>query len=337
MRFALTAEQREFRDAVDSLLRDADGIAAARAWAGGDTKPGLAIWRGLAAIGLHALAGEYPVELCAALERIGYHAAPGPYPESLAVTAALAAAGEGTPRPAEGTTAAATSHAPDADTAGHRILTADSSPLAPLAAEWLPRLTEGVIATTAVPPEAPYAPNADIADLCLPAISSRPGGSEAVPSLDPTRTLFPVTAAPPSPDLIFDTAALLTAAQLLGLGRAALDLTVAYAKQRVQFGRPIGEYQAVKHRLADAHTALEFARPLVFAAALSTAPPDISAAKASASEAAYRAARAALQLHGAIGYTDEYDLSVHFKKIRALYSAWGDPSFHRDRLLRSPR
>ena len=89
MRFALTEEQRDFRDAVDSLLRKANGVAAARAWAAGDTKPGLRIWRGLAAIGMHALAGEYPVELCAAIERVGYHAVPGPYPESLAVSTAL--------------------------------------------------------------------------------------------------------------------------------------------------------------------------------------------------------------------------------------------------------
>ena len=287
MRFALTVEQREFRDAVDALLRDADGVAAARAWAAGDTKPGLEIWRGLAVIGLHSLAGEYLVELCAALERVGYHAAPGPYPESLAVTAALAAAGDD---------------------------------------EWLPRLAAGAIATAAVPPHAPYAPNADIADLCIPAATG-----SAIASLDPTRPLFAVEG--PSPENVFEAAALFTAAQLLGLGRAALDMTVAYAKQRVQFGRPIGEYQAVKHRLADAHTGLEFARPLVFAAALSSAPADIHAATAAASEAAYRAARAALQVHGAIGYTDEYDLSVYFKKIRALYSAWGSPAFHRDRLI----
>jgi alkylation response protein AidB-like acyl-CoA dehydrogenase len=102
----------------------------------------------------------------------------------------------------------------------------------------------------------------------------------------------------------------------------------------VQYGRVIGEYQAVKHRLADAHTGLEFARPLVFAAALSSDSGDISAAKAATSDAAYRAARAALQMHGAIGYTDEYDLSVYFKKIRALHSAWGSPSYHRDRLSR---
>ena len=285
MRFALTEEQRAFRDAVDSLLRDANGVAAARAWAAGDTKPGLEIWRGLAAIGMHSLAGEYPVELCAAIERVGYHAAPGPYPESLAF---------------------ATAHP-----------------------EVREQLAAGAVATTAVPPTAPYAPNADIADHCFP-----PADPQPVASLDPTRSLFPVSGQPPHPELVFDTAALLTAAQLLGLGRAALDMTVAYAKQRVQYGHAIGEYQAVKHRLADAHTGLEFARPLVFAAALSADPGDVSAAKAAASDAAYRAARAALQLHGAIGYTDEYDLSVYFKKIRALYSAWGSPSFHRDRLLR---
>lgn len=291
MRFALTQEQRDFRDAVDALLRDADGVGAARAWAAGDSKPGLEIWRGLAGIGMHSLAGEYPVELCAAMERVGYHAAPGPYPESLAVGAADA--------------------------------------------ELRERVAAGAIATAAVPPVAPYAPNADIAEFCLPPVTS---DSEPIASLDPTRPVFAVsvtvTDQPPRADVIFDTAALLTAAQLLGLGRAALDMTVAYAKQRVQYGHAIGEYQAVKHRLADAHTGLEFARPLIFAAALSADPGDISAAKAATSDAAYRAARAALQLHGAIGYTDEYDLSVYFKKIRTLYSAWGSPSFHRERLLR---
>ena len=92
MRFTLTAEQRDFRDAVDSLLRDADSVKAARAWAAGDTGPGEAIWRGLDEIGLHDLAsseeagglGFHPVELCVALERIGCHAAPGPYADSLA-------------------------------------------------------------------------------------------------------------------------------------------------------------------------------------------------------------------------------------------------------------
>ena len=239
MRFGFTPEQRDFRDAVDSLLRDAGTLKAARAWAAGDTAPGLAIWQRLDAMGLHDLAvaeesgglGFHPVELCVALERIGYHAAPGPYADSLA---------------------------------------------------------------------------------------GRCSGD------------------PASPDAA--TATLLTSARLLGLGRAALDMAVGYAKQRVQFGRPIGEYQAVKHRLADALVGLEFARPLVYAAALSpAADQEVSAAKVATGEAAYRAARASLQVHGAIGYTDEYDLSVYFKQIRSLYAAWGTPAEHRTRVLAALR
>ena len=110
-----------------------------------------------------------------------------------------------------------------------------------------------------------------------------------------------------------------------------------YAKTRHQFGRPIGEYQAVKHHLASAMVELEFARPLVFGAALSYGTPDfardVSAAKAAASEASYGMAKTALQVHGAIGYTDEYDPSLWIRKARALYSAWGTPSERRARVM----
>ncbi|CQA00540.1 acyl-CoA dehydrogenase FadE [Mycobacteroides abscessus subsp. abscessus] len=128
-------------------------------------------------------------------------------------------------------------------------------------------------------------------------------------------------------------------AQLIGAGQALLDRAVAYAKQRSQFGRPIGSYQAVKHKLADVHIALELARPLVYGAALSladespTAARDASAAKVAAAKAAYLAARSALQTHGAIGFTAEYDLSLWILKVRALTSAWGTSEWHRARVL----
>ncbi|MEV6196445.1 acyl-CoA dehydrogenase family protein [Streptomyces sp. NPDC051920] len=121
-------------------------------------------------------------------------------------------------------------------------------------------------------------------------------------------------------------ARLATAAQALGVGLALLDRTVEYVGRRTQFGVPVGSFQAVKHRLADALIALEFARPLLFGAALSTAPAEVAAAKVTACEAAYGTARAALQLHGAIGYTAEYDLSLWFTRARALRSAWGTPA-----------
>ncbi|MYZ15115.1 acyl-CoA dehydrogenase family protein, partial [Streptomyces sp. SID337] len=106
-----------------------------------------------------------------------------------------------------------------------------------------------------------------------------------------------------------------------------------YAKQRTQFGSAIGAFQAVKHRLADVLVRLEFARPLVFGAATTMAPGDIAAAKVTAAESAYGAARAALQLHGAIGYTAEFDLSLWLTKARALRGAWGDPGVWRGRVL----
>ena len=137
----------------------------------------------------------------------------------------------------------------------------------------------------------------------------------------------------------FEFGALATTAQLLGAGQAMLDMSVEYAKQRSQFGRPIGSYQAIKHKLADVHIALELARPLVFGAALSLADDspdtarDVSAAKAAASDAALLSARTALQVHGAIGYTAENDLSHWLLRVQALHSAWGDPASHRRRVL----
>jgi hypothetical protein len=136
-------------------------------------------------------------------------------------------------------------------------------------------------------------------------------------------------------------ATLATAAYLLGAGERVLADTVAYAKQRRQFGREIGSYQAIKHRLADVRIALDFARPLVLGAALvstgSTSERErgISAAKVAAGEAAYLASRAGLQVHGAIGYTRELELSTWIGTIRELQSAHGTAAFHRQRILDS--
>ncbi|HEY2813682.1 MAG TPA: acyl-CoA dehydrogenase [Acidimicrobiales bacterium] len=138
-----------------------------------------------------------------------------------------------------------------------------------------------------------------------------------------------------------DRAALGTAAQLIGLGQAMLDLTVGYVKERQQFGVPIGSFQAVKHHLANALKELSFARPAVYRAAYSVATAstdasrDVSMAKAMASDAASFVGRVALQCHGAIGYTVEYDLHLWLKRTWALSRAWGDSSWHRDRVGRA--
>jgi alkylation response protein AidB-like acyl-CoA dehydrogenase len=103
----------------------------------------------------------------------------------------------------------------------------------------------------------------------------------------------------------------------------------------VQFGAPIGRFQAVKHQLADVAIGLEFSRPLLYGAAVTGTPRDVSAAKVACGDAAYRAARTALQVHGAIGYTEEYPLSLWLTKVRALVSAWGTPADHRARVAAS--
>ena len=316
MRFALSEDQRDFGAALDSLLASSDPVPVACAWAAGDTAPGLKLWSRLAELGVSALVvpesaggtGAGPVELVVAFEQLGRHAVPGPWVESAAYLPTL--------------------------------LTDNSL---------LQRLAEGAVATVAVAPHTPYALDAGAASLVLAVTGAdvRIGSiGEPVRSVDRTRHLFPVEpgrvvdvshAAGPA----FDLAALATAAQLLGCGERLLADSVAYVKQRRQFGREIGSYQAIKHRLADVRIALDFARPLLWGAAVGSPGSselrarDVSAAKVACADAAYRASRAALQVHGAVGYTQELDLSLWITKVRALVGAWGTPAFHRARVLDS--
>ncbi|HEV3227226.1 MAG TPA: acyl-CoA dehydrogenase family protein [Acidimicrobiales bacterium] len=129
-------------------------------------------------------------------------------------------------------------------------------------------------------------------------------------------------------------AALAAAAQLVGLGQRMLDMSVEYVKQRHQFGVPIGSFQAVKHQLADALKEVRFARPAVWRALSTLERRDVSMAKAMASDAASFVARRALQCHGAIGYTVEYDLHRFMKLTWVLARAHGDAAWHRDRIAK---
>ena len=183
----------------------------------------------------------------------------------------------------------------------------------------------------------PLALDADVADRVYAvqdgAVHEASAGARRT-SVDPTRRLFETTCGTPvdgDASAAYEMAVLAVSAQLLGLGEHLLATSVDYVKQRRQFGREIGSYQAIKHRLADVRIALDFARPLVLGAALAEVPA--SAAKVAAGDAAYAASRAALQVHGAIGYTRELDLSLWLLKVRALLTAWGTPAEHRARVL----
>ena len=152
-----------------------------------------------------------------------------------------------------------------------------------------------------------------------------------------------VTEDPDAVAAAFDRGVLGAAAELVGLSRAMLELTVDYAAQRHQFGQPIGSFQAVKHHLANARIQIEFASPAVLYAAHAVAhsSPEatrsVSQAKWLASEAAAVTGRAALQCHGAIGYTTEYDLHLYLKRSWALARSWGGADFHADRVAASIR
>jgi len=308
VKFALDEQQRDFAASIDAALGAADLPGAVRAWSAGDTAPGRKVWQQLANLGVTALAvpekfdgiDAHPVDLVVAIERLGRWCVPGPVAESIAV-------------------------AP--------VLLTDDERCAGLASGEL-------IATVAYPPHTPRAVDADTAGLVLLATDdgvTEAETSERHESVDPSRRLYDLTATGETwqADVkrAYKFGALATAAQLVGAAEALLNAAVDYAKQRSQFGRVIGSYQAIKHKLADVHIAIELGRPLVYGAALSLEPRDVSAAKAAASDAALLAARASLQTHGAIGFTQEHDLSLWLLRVQALRSAWGDPEAHRRRVL----
>ncbi len=128
--------------------------------------------------------------------------------------------------------------------------------------------------------------------------------------------------------------------ELVGLGTAAMEMTVGYLKQRSQFGRLIGEFQALQHRAAHLYTELEIARAATLKAqqlldeGAAEADAMVSVAKAKAGRAANLAVREGVQMHGGIGMTDEHDIGLYMKRERVLGELFGDPNFHADRLAR---
>jgi alkylation response protein AidB-like acyl-CoA dehydrogenase len=158
-----------------------------------------------------------------------------------------------------------------------------------------------------------------------------------IESVDPGRRQFAFEASEDD-GLLLDLAALISAGQLLGLAEAMLEMARDYALERVQFGKPIGSFQAIKHHLADVALGIEFARPVLMRAALSMqddeplASQHVSHAKLACSRAAWAAGEHAIQVHGAMGYTYEVDLHFWMKRAWALTGAWGDQAFHATRV-----
>ncbi|HEX6441674.1 MAG TPA: acyl-CoA dehydrogenase [Stellaceae bacterium] len=139
---------------------------------------------------------------------------------------------------------------------------------------------------------------------------------------------------------IIDQAAVALSAEICGAAQRVLDMTVEYAKLRVAFGKPIGSYQGVKHKCADMLVEIENARSLTYYAAWAMDEHDpeaemaVSMAKAAASDAGRKVCAAGIQLHGGIGMTWEHDLHLYLKRAKADEVAFGDASWHRERIAR---
>ncbi len=142
-------------------------------------------------------------------------------------------------------------------------------------------------------------------------------------------------------ETLLDRAAVLFAFEALGGANAALDMGVAYAKQRYAFGRAIGSFQAIKHRLADCYGALELARSNCFFAAwaLSTGdaelPQAAACARLSTAHAYFECAKENIQVHGGMGFTWEVDAHLHYRRARLVRSAIGNRAWWQDRLVRA--
>ena len=176
----------------------------------------------------------------------------------------------------------------------------------------------------------------------------------AMPSIDETRKMcevrFDNVAVPqtallgelhqgwPALARVYDGAAVALAAEMCGGAQRVLDMTVEYAKLRVTFGKPIGSYQGVKHKCADMLVEIENAKSLTYYAAWAIdekqpdAPLAVSMAKSYASDASRKVSNAGIQLHGGIGMTWDHDLHLYMKRAKASEVAFGDATWHRERV-----
>jgi alkylation response protein AidB-like acyl-CoA dehydrogenase len=323
--FRFTDEQRLIRSEVRALLeREWTTTELRAAWQ--SDAPAIGIRRRLAELGVRGLTvpnrfggiGGDELDLVLVLEEYGRAA----IPDAVAAEAAVAVP----------------------------LLTAAGGELAD---GWLPRVVTGDANIGTMLGGRGYSADADLADLLILESSGRvvaieKGESHLTrqPSIDGARRLFSVSADGGIPlnvdagnlEMARDRAVFADAAILLGLSERMLEMAVAHAKSREQFGQPIGSFQAVKHRLSQAKTAIELARPVVYAAAWSLARSQadrsiaVTLAKLFANRAGNSAARESLQVHGAIGFAAEHDLHLFLKRAKALELSSGGTAAQLSRL-----
>jgi alkylation response protein AidB-like acyl-CoA dehydrogenase len=310
--FELNADQVALRDAARDLLDDlaapARGRAVVDAGGGLDAKLWAAMveqgWTGIAVPEADGGVGLSWVEAAILAEQVGAHVAPAPIVQHLTALASVSDA---------------------ALVAGEEIAT---------------------VAWSGQREVVPYLPSASIVVAVVgDELHVGPGGGAAEPAMDVTREVGWFEPGPRTrnggADAVrrhLDVGAMLLSAELLGAAQHMLDESVAYAKDRVQFDKPIGSFQAVKHRLADTLVDVEGMRSAPYWAAwcLAADHPDASVAASTAkswcAEAATRVLGSALQVHGGIGFTWEHDTHLYLKRGQLDAMAFGDATWHRARL-----
>ncbi len=330
MQAAFTDTQDALREAVSDLLADHATSESVRATALDGAGFDADLWAYLVAMGVVDLPGT--VEEGVVAEELGRVVAPLPYVEHVVALAAL----RYVEPEHEVANALAAGDAIGVYAAG-AVLRLEGG----AAHGMLPRVPHGGTATHLL------AVADDGARQVLVVLDAAETTRTTLPTMDRTRPLADVTvdgvgalvvgvADGHAPAALV--AATLYAHDLVGVGQACLDMAVAYARTREQFGRPIGAFQAVSHRLVDMFVALESARSHAYHAAWATAVGDdvaalaASQAKASASEAAVACAQGAIQVHGGIGFTWEHDLHLYLKRARSGSALWGTASEHRRRI-----
>jgi alkylation response protein AidB-like acyl-CoA dehydrogenase len=207
-------------------------------------------------------------------------------------------------------------------------------------AETIERLAEGTSIGTVVF-DSGYVVNGDVADVVVAADGTRltrwtTFTAHRADTMDLTRRLARVEAKD-SADIgadpgIAGIAAILLAAEQVGAATKCLDLTVEYTKDRVQFGRPIGSFQALKHRMADLYVAVQSARAVVNDAIAEPSQTSAALARVAASEAFSKVAAEAVQMHGGIAITWEHDIQLYFKRAHGSAQLLGPPREHLRRL-----
>ena len=353
MDFELTQEQTALREVSRAMLAVNCPPQLVRSLADSGNDMDDKLWRrgaelgwiGLAVPEEHDGAGQGLVELCLVAEEIGRAAAPGAFADSALIALALARRGqpELVAALAVGDLKAslawhgAVTGLDDAggDDAGGLVLSGRATAVqAAAAADWLlvkvasdqgPRLVLVERARTAAEPRRTLDETRRWYDVVLDGVRARAADV--------------VAAGEEEIRWLTDAAAVLSAADSLGVGERLLDMTAGYVKVREQFGRPLGSFQSVKHKVADMLTTLKGARAATYYAAMALdagvadATAAASVAKAFTAEGVAALAGEALQTHGGIGFTWEHDLHRYLRRAKVNEMLYGAPAEHYERLV----